>query len=406
MKVLYFDQHFGTPKGATGSRSYEFSKALIRAGHQVTLVCGDYQRSALDLPEAPGGRWKRGEINGIDVISFPLRYSNRQSLRQRAVTFLKFAVRAMRIANSFEYDLLFASSTPLTVALPGISASVLRRKPFVFEVRDLWPDLPRALGLRNPLVLLGMKCLERSAYAAASGCIGLSPGIVEGIRDRSREGKPIAMIPNCSDIDLFRPGRREDLSIPGIAQGDFVAAFTGAHGVANGLETVIEAAAVLEDRGNSHVKFLLIGDGSEKPKLIEAARARRLTNCIFLDPVPREDLARLIGSVNCGLMILKNVPEFYRGTSPNKFFDYIAAGLPVVNNYPGWLADMITEWRCGRVVEPEDPTALADALEYLVRVPTSCLEMGKNARDLAEARFSRMEHAQRLVSFLEKQISE
>jgi glycosyltransferase involved in cell wall biosynthesis len=307
----------------------------------------------------------------------------------------------MRIANTLEYDLLFASSTPLTVALPGISARILRRKPFVFEVRDLWPDLPRALGVRNHLVLFGMKCLERSAYAAASGCIGLSPGIVEGIRDRSRKGKPIEMIPNCSDLDLFLPGRREDLSVPGIDPGDFVAAFTGAHGVANGLGTVVDAASVLKQRGNESLKILFVGDGSEKPMLVETAHTRQLTNCIFLDPVPREKLARLIGSVDCGLMILKNVPAFYRGTSPNKFFDYISAGLPVVNNYPGWLAEMILDSECGAVVRPDDPADLADTLEMLQSDAAECQRMGAKSRLLAEARFSRADHADRFVRLLE-----
>jgi len=401
LKILYFDQHFGTPKGSTGSRSYEFSKALLAADHDVTLVCGDYQRAALNLPNVEGKGWNRGTIDGIDVISLPLPYSNQSSLLSRSFTFLRFAWRAVTIAMTFRYDLVFASSTPLTVALPGIAARLMRGKPFVFEVRDLWPELPRALGVRNPALIGGMSVLEWVAYRAASACVGLSPGIVEGIQRRSTPGKSIALIPNCSDLDIFRPGRREDLHLQGIHEGDFVAAFTGAHGVANGLDVVIDAATTLKARGCDQVKIVFVGDGKEKPKLVSLAQARGLSNCLFFDPMPRERLAPLIGSVNCGLMILKNVPAFYRGTSPNKFFDYISAGIPVVNNYPGWLAEMILESDCGVVVKPDDPAGLASALETLYANPVECHRMGGNARFLAETKFSRTDHAGRLVCFLE-----
>lgn len=401
MKIFYFHQHFGTPQGSSGTRSYEMARALIAAGHQVTMVCGSYQRAALDLPYDAQRGWSRGEIDGIDVISLPLAYSNRDGLAKRTLIFLRFALRSMGIALRHEYDLLFATSTPLTAGIPGIVARPFRRKPFVFEVRDLWPELPRALGMRNPFLLGGMSLLEWLSYRSAQACVGLSPGIVAGIERRSQPGKPIAMIPNGSDLDLFTPGNRADLKLPGVEPDDFVAAFTGAHGIANGLDAVLAAATVIKEMGEERIKLLFIGDGKEKDRLAQKAQAKGLTNCLFFDPVPKRELAVLLGRLNCGLMILKNVPAFYYGTSPNKFFDYISAGLPVLNNYPGWLADLITEHQCGLAVSPDDPVAFAEALIHMANRPEECVQMGRNARTLAEAQFAREKLAAQMVAFLE-----
>jgi glycosyltransferase involved in cell wall biosynthesis len=209
------------------------------------------------------------------------------------------------------------------------------------------------------------------------------------------------MIPNGSDLDLFQPGYRQDLRLPGVAPDDFVAAFTGAHGIANGLDAVLAAAAVLKSQDQARIKLLFIGDGKEKERLVTAAQARGLDNCLFLDPMSKRELAELLGRLNCGLMILKNVPAFYYGTSPNKFFDYISAGLPVLNNYPGWLADLIAAHQCGLAVPPDDPAAFAEALIHMANHPDECAQMGQNARALAEAQFAREKLAAQMVAFLE-----
>lgn len=403
MKVLYLHQHFGTPQGATGTRSYEFGRALISAGHHVTVVCGSYQYSGLDLLFDKGRQWFRGDVDGIDVISLPLAYKNRDGLAKRSLTFLRFALRSIQIALRHDCDIVFATSTPLTAGLPGIVGSLLRGKPFVFEVRDLWPELPRALGMRNPFLLAGMSILEWVTYRSAQACIGLSPGIVAGIQRRSQPEKPVVMIPNGCDLALFGPRQREELQLSGVDSDDFVSAFMGAHGLANGLDAVLSGAVVLKKRGTKKIKIVFIGDGKEKTRLAALARSQELDNCLFFEARPKTDLAALTGSLNCGLMILKNVPAFYYGTSPNKFFDYISAGIPVLTNYPGWLADMIREYSCGVVVPPEDPDAFADALEYLASHPDECRDMGQRARKLAESRFSREELAAQFVTFLEQQ---
>ena len=401
MRLLYFHQHFATPKGSSGTRSYEFARALIARGHQVTMVCGSHQLSGLELPYDARRDWCRGEVDGIDVISLPLAYSNRDSLLRRGWTFLRFALRSVRLALTLDCDLVFATSTPITAVIPGLAAKWLRGKPFVFEVRDLWPELPRALGLRNPFVLGSMSLLEFLGYRSADACIGLSPGIVEGIRARADERLPVAMIPNGSDLEVFHPAKRAQLTLPGIGPDDFVAGFTGAHGVANGLDALLDVALELRRRRDPRVKLAFIGDGKEKERLSARAAELGLTNCLFFPPVPKSELGGITASLDCGLMVLKDIPAFYRGTSPNKFFDYIAAGIPVVNNYPGWLAGLITEHRCGVVVPPGNVAAFADALQRLAADAAERRAMGAAARLLAEKEFARPLLASRFIATLE-----
>jgi glycosyltransferase involved in cell wall biosynthesis len=402
MRVLYFHQHFTTPDGSGGTRSYEFARALVGCGHQVTMVCGQNSRGGLNLPWDEQRRSPAGMIDGIEVIALPLVYSNRDSLARRTGVFLKFAWRSVGIALRADYDLLFATSTPLTAALPGIALKLLRRgKPFVFEVRDLWPELPRALGMKNPVLLGGMSLLEWLAYRWADACIGLAPGIVDGIRRRAPRGKRIEMIPNGCDLDLFMPGLRAPLPLPGVNPGDFVAGFTGAHGVANGLDAVIDAAVALQRLGRKDIKLVLIGDGNRKDALVARAQREGLDNCRFFPPVKKTELARITASFDCGLQILADVPAFYYGTSPNKFFDYISAGLPVVTNYPGWLADMITAHQCGIAVPPRDATALAEALCRLADSGGEArAAMGERARRLAETEFARSKLGESFVAIL------
>jgi glycosyltransferase involved in cell wall biosynthesis len=210
------------------------------------------------------------------------------------------------------------------------------------------------------------------------------------------------LVPNGCDLDMFTPVLRQTLTLPGVASGDFVAGFTGAHGMANGLEAVLDAAAELQRRGRRDIKFAFIGDGKRKEALIARARREQLDNCIFLAPVRKTELARITASLGCGLQVLANVPAFYYGTSPNKFFDYLSAGVPVVNNYPGWLADLIATHQCGVAVPPDDPGALANALCWLADHPAERKACGENARRLAEAEFARPKLAQRFVEIIEE----
>ncbi|WP_313472162.1 glycosyltransferase family 4 protein [Stutzerimonas nitrititolerans] len=401
MKVLYFHQHFSTPKGSTGIRSYEMARRLVARGHQVTMVCGSYGggETGIALPFINGMR--RGVVDGIDIIEYDLAYSNSDGFLKRAMTFVRFAMRSIGVALTERYDLVFATSTPLTAGIPGIFARWLRGKPFVFEVRDLWPELPKAMGvIRNPLVLGAMSILEWISYRSAHRLVGLSPGIVDGIARRGVPRGRIALIPNGCDLDIFA-GEVEPWRPEQVKPDDLLAVFAGTHGIANGLEAILDVAAELKRRTREDIKLLLIGQGKLKPALQERTRREGLDNVLFHEPVNKARLAGLMAGTDVGLQILANVPAFYYGTSPNKFFDYIAAGLPVLNNYPGWLAGMIRENQCGFAVDPENPQAFADALEQAANERSALLAMGKRSRLLAEREFDRERLSNQFVDWLE-----
>lgn len=401
MRILYFHQHFSTPRGAAGIRSYEMARALLRHGHEVTMVCGSYGqgRTGLDGPFRRGRR--SGTVDGIRIIEFDLAYSNADGFVRRSWTFCKFALGSVRLALTGRYDLVFATTTPLTAGIPGIVARWLRRKPFVFEVRDLWPELPRAMGvITNPVVLRLLSALEWLSYRSADRCVALSPGIAEGIGRRGVADARIMLVPNGCDLDIFAATGLSPWRPDGVRESDLMAVFTGTHGMANGLDAVLDAAGSLRARGRDDIRLVLVGDGRLKPKLMERAAREGLGNVVFHPPVDKARLAGLLAGADVGLQCLANVPAFYYGTSPNKFFDYIAAGLPVLNNYPGWLAGMIEEHRCGFAVAPDDPSAFADALERAADDRPALKRMGANAAALARARFSRSGLADRWVAWV------
>ncbi|WP_233008892.1 glycosyltransferase family 4 protein [Rheinheimera faecalis] len=389
MKILYFHQHFSTPKGSTGIRSYEMARRLIAKGNTVTMVCGSYGGGETGLSSSFIKGKRTGQVDGINIIEFDLAYSNSDGFVKRAAIFLKFAVKSIGIALRADYDIVFATTTPLTAGIPGIFARWLRRKPFVFEVRDLWPELPKAMGvISNPLVLGAMSALEWASYRSAHRCIGLSPGIVKGIAERGVKPKLIRSVPNGCDLEIF-----SDTKTPwrpdGVESTDLMAVFTGTHGMANGLNAVLNVAVELQKRKRNDIKLVLVGQGKLKPALQQRAAELKLENVIFHDPVNKTKLAGLMASADIGLQLLANVPAFYYGTSPNKFFDYIAAGLPVLNNYPGWLAEMLVEHKCGFAVEPDNVNAFADALIVASDDRCALKEMGKRGRLLAEQQFDR-----------------
>lgn len=401
MHVAYIHQHFSTKQGATGTRSYEMARRLLTRGHRVTMICGVNDNTARVF--TINGRVSEMDIDGIQVRCIAEPYSNKMGPLRRMLAFRAFAATATRIVSSLDADVVFATSTPLTVGVPGMKAARKLGVPFVFEVRDLWPELLISMGvMKNPLAIWYFRRIERTIYAAARHIIALAPGIKEGICKTGYPAERVTMIPNGCDLDLFRP---DDAPLDDPRFGDpsdLRLVFSGAHGRANGLDSVLDAAAELKRRGERGVRFCFIGDGGRKPQLVERSRREGLDElCCWVDPMPKAELARVLPRMDVGMQILMNVPAFYYGTSPNKFFDYISCGIPVLNNYPGWLADMIRANRCGVVVPPDDPRAFADAVVQLRDRRAELAEMGRAARALAEREFSRDRLGDQFVATLE-----
>jgi glycosyltransferase involved in cell wall biosynthesis len=208
------------------------------------------------------------------------------------------------------------------------------------------------------------------------------------------------MVPNGCDLDIFQADDLQPWRPDETTPDDLLAVFTGTHGIANGLDAVLDAAAVLKSRGRHDIRLALVGDGKLKPALIERAAREGLSNVDFHPPVGKARLAGLMAAADLGMQCLANVPAFYYGTSPNKFFDYIASGLPVLNNYPGWLGDLIAEHDCGFAVPPDDPGAFADALEAAADDRAALRKKGTNAAALAKSRFNRDDLAEKWVAWV------
>ena len=259
-----------------------------------------------------------------------------------------------------------------------------------------------AMGVvKNPFVLCGLSVLELLTYYSAHRLIGLSPGMVDGIAKRGIPRDRIHMISNGCDLSLFQ-GAKSSPRPQGVNKNDLMAIYAGTHGLANGLEALLDVALELKRRGRTDIKLVLVGSGKLKPALQARAQYEQLDMLIFLEAMPKAQLTELMAGADLGLQILANVPAFYDGTSPNKFFDYLAAGLPILTNYPGWLAEKIKASDCGLVVPPENPVAFVDALACAAANRERLREQGKRAHQLAEHEYNRRVLADRWVDVLEE----
>jgi glycosyltransferase involved in cell wall biosynthesis len=293
-------------------------------------------------------------------------------------------------------EVIFATSGPLTIAIPGLYASWARKIPLVFEVRDLWPEGAIQLGvLTNPIGKWLARQLERFTYRRARHIVALSPGMRDGIMTTGVGGNKITVIPNAADLDLFHPGvDGGDMRARTGLEGRFCIAYFGTMGLANGLGFVLDV---------SDIVFMLHGDGMERSLLEARARQKGLDNVIFSGPTPKHLMAELVAAVNVCMTIFKNVPVL-RTCSPNKLFDALAAGKPVLTNMPGWLGAIAEQERTGVLVKPDDPVDFAEKAIWMRDHPEELEIFSHNARRVAEEQFSRDVLARRLESVLRQAV--
>ena len=404
MDVLYFHQYFATRRRSTATRSYELARRLVERGHRVTIVSRDTRMLEAGRDERPAGRVvAREQVDGIDVLFLNVPYANRYPTAVRMASFTAFTLAAS-VAGALERkpDVVFASSTPLTIGIAGLMTARAKRVPFVFEIRDLWPAVPVALGaLKGGAAIKSAEWLERRLYDGAKRIVVLSEGSRDELARRGIPDEKLVFIPNASDLDVFRPDVVDETfrAHHGL-EGRFVALYAGAMGRANGLDQLVDAAGTLLRLGDERVSIVAVGDGAERAKLAERAAVLRLRNLHFLPPVPKEQLAGIVGAADVTLTIFAPHP-ILETNSPNKFFDSLAAGKPVVVNLDGWLRRIVEEHDAGVWVPAGNAEALAGALSVLAANPDRVARMGQNARALAEREFGRDEMADRLAQTLE-----
>lgn len=401
MKIIYLHQYFITPKDAGGTRAYEMAKRLVKAGHEVHVVTSDAARMARPKDDNAAG-WFESNEDGINVYWLPVLYSNYMGIFERVKAFLKFMLAARKKAASLGGDVVYATSSPLTIAIPGVYASKKNGIPMVFEVRDLWPEAPIQMGkLNNPILRFIAKRLELYAYNNATHVVGLSPGMRDGIVAAGKPACDVSVIPNSSDVELFSQvgpvsdSAKEHFGVP----GKFVLSYCGAMGEANGLNFVLDAAAELKQRGDVRIQFLLIGDGKERPNLEARVLRDSLDNVTFSAPLPKNEIVQVFGASDVCMTIFKNVP-ILRTCSPNKLFDSLAAGRPILTNMKGWLGDIAVDDQTGVLVEPDNPSDFADRVTWMACHPAELAEFSMNSRKLAFARFERGVLAKQLEAVL------
>ena len=396
MHILYIHQHFATPQGSTGTRSYEFARRWVKTGHQVTLITGYYDVGGLDL-----SRGRKQVIDGINVVIVGTKYSNKQSFLRRIISFLSFSFLSvfagLRIKN---VDMIYATSTPLTVGIPAMILRWLKRVPFVFEVRDQWPEIPIELGVIKSRILIRLLLwLEKTIYKRSSAIVSLSPGMVEGIKKVISYEKRIEVVPNSCDTDVFNP------DIDGSEVRDkygwadkFVLLHFGAMGRVNNLEFVVDAAYKLRENENIH--FVLAGDGGQKGTLREKIENLELKNIQILDSEPKKELVKLVAACDVSMVTIANY-RILENNSANKFFDSLSAGKPILLNYSGWQREILEENKAGSGCD------LCDIKQFLEKI--LCFEsnrdlitkMGQNARSIALERFNRDKLAASVLLLLE-----
>ncbi len=396
MRIIYLHQYFTTPSMSGGTRSYEIGRRLVAAGHTVEMITS--WREDSDVRD-----WRQERIEGMRVHWLPVPYSNSMGFVDRLRAFMRFAFGAGRYAATLEGDVIFATSTPLTIALPAVHAARKLGVPMVFEVRDLWPELPIAIGaLKNPVLIQMARRLERHAYRNSARVVALSPGMAEGVIRGGVAPELVTVAPNSADLETFQRDPdaglrfRRELGIPA---SKVLVGYTGTLGRINGVEYLVRLAAALRDDRRFH--FLIVGDGLERAEIEALANAESVLgdNLTMLSSVPKSSMPAVLSGVDIATSLFVPLREM-ESNSANKFFDALASGCCVAINYGGWQAALIEDADCGLKLSVNIDEA-ARALQALIDRDGEFQRRGANARKLALERFSRDHIAGRVRAAIE-----
>jgi len=386
LRITYIHQHFHLPSEAGGSRPWEFARRLAARGHSVTIIAG-------------GSVSSDTTHEGVRVLRTKTRFSTDMSRLRRLLAFAQFMLKSTAAALRIPADVVLASSTPLTTAVPGVLAAGLRRCAFVFEVRDLWPEAPVALGeLRSRPVITVARALERLAYTRAAHVIALSPGMAEGVLEVV-PGTPVTVVPNASDIALFSMDdqRRRTVREENGWEGRAVILYAGSMGRTYDLPWIIDVAAHL--RG-SDAQFVICGSGAQSGPLHERAAIAGLdADALLVGAKPKSEIATLLPAADFAVSTLLD-NDVLHANSLNKVFDALAAGRPILFNHDGWLTDLVCEAGAGWRLSRDPRQAAAQLSDLLASLPAVFQNASAASHQLALRMFSRDELFERFESVL------
>lgn len=400
MKILYLHQYFNTPSMKGGTRSYEMAKRMVARGHDVHMITT--RRDGEGTP----GKWTVEDVEGITVHWLAVPYHNGMPYSERIKAFFQFAMKAAKKAVEVGGDIIYATSTPLTIAIPAVKAKKRLNIPMVFEVRDLWPELPIAMGaLKSPVTKFLAKRLEKYAYFNSEHVVALSPGMAKGIEKVGYSRKRISTIPNSCDLELFNIndscGQEFIQSRPWLAGGPLVL-YAGTLGHINDVSWLASLAEKV-NRLEPNIRFLVIGEGVDEKKLYKRAESLGVLNKNFFieKQIPKSQIPNALNAATVCSSLFLPIEEMW-ANSANKFFDALAAGKPVVINYKGWQKEIIEEHNVGVHL---DYCCLEEAARKLISLATNleeCKKVGERARELAEQKFSRDKLANDLIGVIEQ----
>jgi colanic acid biosynthesis glycosyl transferase WcaI len=403
MRILYLSQYFPPEVGATQTRAYEMARHLVLAGHQVTMLTEvPNHPSGVIPPEYRGKLYERADLEDIDVIRVWVKASSAKTFATRMAFYLTYMVNAALagwILARGRYDVVYATSPPLFVGGAALALSCLRRIPLVFEVRDIWPESAVALGeLTNARAVRLAGKLEELCYNRAR-CVVV---VTEGIRRRLAErgyGPKVVLVPNGANTELFRPDAEAGAALRGeLGLADrFVVLYAGIHGVAQGLETVLEAARRLQ--GEQDIHFLLVGEGPRKAELLALRDRLGLNNVTMLAERPRTEMPAFFSAADVALVPLRKL-DLFQGALPSKMFDAWACACPVILSIDGEARQVLERAGGGLFVEPEDADQLARAVLELRDDPERLHDYGAQGRRFVETHYSRQQLAARLEALL------
>jgi glycosyltransferase involved in cell wall biosynthesis len=399
LRILYLSQYFPPEIGATQTRGWEMATRLSRMGHKITVLT--------EFPNHPGGvippsfRRKacvRSRESGMDVYRLWVFARPKKTFLTRILFYISYMGMAILrgLAVREPFDLVFATSPPLFVAVAGRILAWIRRIPYVMEVRDLWPESAVVLGeLSNPKAIGLSEKLESGLYRQASAIVPVTRGIHNTLLGRGIPGEKLEFIPNGANTKLYRPGPSVKAATEemGTGSGSFVVIYTGLMGLMHGLDFTLDTARLLME--DPDVRFVFIGDGVRRGPLTARAGRESLSNVRFLPAKPEAELPGFLNSAHAGLVTTRAM-EFCHGTLPVKMFTYMACGLPLLMCVEGEARDIVENSRSGLIMGPENPGELADAVRWLKKNPKKAAEMGRRGRSFVEKFYSREGQARQL----------
>jgi glycosyltransferase involved in cell wall biosynthesis len=404
MHILLIHQNFAALDEPGGTRHHELAHYLVERGHQVTIITSpvSYLTGTAQGQHIPWvEREQQGGITFLRTYAFPALH---RSFVKRVLSFFSFMVSSFTAGLSVkQVDLVWGTSPPIFQGLTAWALARLKRARFLFEVRDLWPAFAIGMGvLRQPILIRLSEMLERFLYRHADQVMVNSPGFLAHVRDRG--ARHVGFIPNGADSRMFDPqasGAKFRL-LNGL-EGKYMVLYAGAHGMSNNLEVLLEAARQLQHR--PEIVIVLLGDGKEKPALIKQAEELGLDNVRFLPPIPKTDMPEALAAADACIAILKPIP-LYATVYPNKVFDYMAAGRPVVLAIDGVIREVVEDAGAGIYASAGDAAAIAKAILDLADDPQAGRQMGLRGRQSIEQRFDRAALAEDLARLMEKMRAE